>query len=347
MGTDHRGKKDIISDNYWARIAREEKIPLVENTKIAVFVGGPHIKGEYYYKLFTHTIKKLFESKVDLVYLPYVIDPKEIDSQSKLKTLKQELRNNPRLVGAVITRPWKEAFLDIDLSYSKAKAINYVVKNGDGQLEGFAVDGDSWLAGLNRDLGFPYDFQGKNVVILGMGGSAKELAVTLNGKGVARLTFSERDTNKIDSMRKFLTSFNPDYQYEFLNSDKSSSVLCKPLHTAIRASAIIINATGVGRGDTNGKSPLANSESIATVEIASDLISGENTQFLQDAKGRGVTHVFMGRSMFIFGMAHFIKGWVQQMCPNLIATDFDARAYSVISDYLGSQRASFLLYSVM
>lgn len=164
---------DISFNNTLTEIARQEGVGLNKDTRIALFIGGPHIRGGYYYKLFEDVIRKRLG--INLVYLPFVIEEGKT-AANQLSLVTEQLRSNSRLVGAVITRPWKQGFFDVDgieinAQLRRIGAFNYIVKNlSSKKLQAFATDGRAWIDGLNRDMNAEYDFSNKKVVILGAEG---------------------------------------------------------------------------------------------------------------------------------------------------------------------------------
>ena len=292
-------------------------IPLGDNTKIAVFIGGNQILSDHYYQMFKEVVRGNFG--FDLVYLPFVIDAGAADTEARIRMIKEELAHNPRVVGAVVTRPWKERFYEP--GDHGPGAINYIVKGKNGELQRSATDGQTWLDGLNEDLknlenlkDYSYNFENKEIVILGSGASATELAVILNGKlqgKKARITFTDTDKIKMTKLEVFLDELNRSYKTDFPASKEVSK-----LRRAIQKADILINATGVGRGETEGQSPLL-PHLFAEAKhdlIVIDLISNTDTQMLKDARQIGPEGVrtFNGRSMYAYGMVQFIKGWMAQ-----------------------------------
>ncbi|HAH20898.1 MAG TPA: hypothetical protein DCL49_08360, partial [Candidatus Omnitrophica bacterium] len=317
---------DMPFNNKLTEIAKREGVGLHKDTRVALFIGGPHIKGGYYYKLFEDVIRQRLG--IDLVYLPFVIEEGET-AIHQLALVKEQLRNNPRLVGAVITRPWKQSFLDIKASEQTRKigAVNYIVKKN-SELEAFATDGQAWIDGLYRDLGYRYDFKGKKIVILGAGGAARELADVLKGRGIAKITFTDIKQDRLADIREMLESLSVDYAWEYSPSPSQE------LDVNLQEADIIVNATGIGRGATLNQSPLANYEIFNSKQIVVDLISNEDTLILKEARKRGVRQVFNGYSMFVYGMAGFMKGWLGQLKPEIISVDFDSKLFKEIDDYL-------------
>lgn len=98
--------------------------------------------------------------------------------------------------GLNVTYPLKETVLRYtDKLSPKAEVIGAVntVKVVAGRLEGHNTDGDGFVQGL-REKGF--DFNSRRVVILGAGGSAKSIAVSLAGLSVREVIVLNRTEEK-------------------------------------------------------------------------------------------------------------------------------------------------------
>lgn len=306
---------NLPSEDQWKELveaeinkaAQKEGLTIGPNTKVALFIGGQQVADGYYYKLASDVLR----NKLDLVYLPMPVDEND---QGWLNVIKNQISENDRIISAVVTRPWKEAMFEN--GDNQIGAVNYVIKR-DGKLLRSATDGPAWVEGLKKDLGNDYDFQGKNIVILGSGGAARELAEVLKGKGIQRITFTEVKEDKSDALKVMIGSLGVDYEAEFLVQDDIS------LAQRFREADIIVNATGIGRQDTSGQSPV-NAKYFQNVKpglIVSDLISDTDTQILQDARRMGIQKTFYGKSMFIYGMVGFMQGWLKSLNPDDQTTD--------------------------
>jgi len=147
-------------------------------------------------------------------------------------------------------------------------AINYIVKTRQGDIIRMAMDGRAWLNGLERDLNCQYDFRRKNIVILGAGGAARELADILNNRGVSQVTFTDVSQPQIDSLHKVIKVLQVDYEASIIPSNSPD------VPRRIREANMVINATGIGRGTTRDESPLTEGQStFHNGQIVLDLIS--------------------------------------------------------------------------
>ncbi|MDD5746078.1 MAG: HD domain-containing protein [Candidatus Omnitrophica bacterium] len=319
-------------------IASREGISLESNPKIALFIGGPHIQGGYYYRLFDDIVRK--QLGINIVYLPVAMDKGKRISNKQRAFIKKEMKENRSIIGAVITRPWKEDFLDIldEDATNGCKAVNYIVVNSNTKkVRGSAIDGKAWVDGLNRDLGKEYDFKGKKIVILGAGGAAKEIALELSNKGLAKITFADTAEKQWKQLKDIMygeagKDKKIDYDAEFvLSDDPANNAQSEELHKVLKESDIVINATGIGRKDTLGNSSLVGHEELKG-KIVSDLISDTETQILTEARRNGAKAAFYGRSMFIFGMVKFMQGWIEQVPGGRVPTDTEL--YNRIDEWL-------------
>lgn len=104
-----------------------------------------------------------------------------------------------------VTYPLKERIIPyLDRITSTARDIGAVntVKFADGLLQGHNTDGEGFVESL-KAKGF--SFRNKEVVILGAGGAAKAIAVSL-AKADARLLILNRTENKADDLAEHIVS---------------------------------------------------------------------------------------------------------------------------------------------
>ena len=314
---DKEQKKDVSSpvttesfDKELNAAAAAEGIALTDQTKIGLFISGHDIKDRYYYRMFEHVVRRL--NGYDLVYLPFEV---RAGDGERIRLVKEQLANNQRLIGAVITSPWKEIFFEA--GDNKIGAVNYIVKDTlASKLTRSATDGFAWVRGIYRGLGYEYDFRGKRIVILGAGGAARELAEVLNGRGASRVTFTDTGADKLKSIKGMIDKLGVDYEPAAVDQESQA------LKTAVSDAHIIVNATGVGKKERDS-SVLTDYTDISPDQIFSDLISNVFTPFLQEAKDKGVARTLTGRSMFIYGMVGFMRGWMRQMPGGRIVPEED------------------------
>jgi hypothetical protein len=125
-------------------------------------------------------------------------------------------------------------------------------------------------------------------------------------------------------MGALLAKLSPDYPYEILGGEAPAQ---QAIQNALTSARVVVNATGLGRGETADQSPLLNGDSLKKVEVASELISFGDTPFMKMARAAGVPHVFNGRSMAIFGMVEYFREAVRQLDPHAQGRDYDAIAF--------------------
>lgn len=122
--------------------------------------------------------------------------------------------------GINVTYPLKEAvlpFLDeVSPAASAIGAVNTVKVVG-GVLQGYNTDGDGFVQAL-REQG--YDFQGRNVVILGAGGSAKSIAASLASLPVKEVLILNRTEEKARTLVELVQTLGGQASWgSFLSGD--------------------------------------------------------------------------------------------------------------------------------
>lgn len=108
--------------------------------------------------------------------------------------------------GINVTYPLKEAVLpflkEISPQASVIGAVN-TIKIMDGGLYGYNTDGDGFVQAL-REQG--YDFKGRNIVILGAGGSARSIAASLAHLPIKEVTILNRTEEKARTLAELVQS---------------------------------------------------------------------------------------------------------------------------------------------
>ncbi len=136
---------------------------------------------------------ELFRRKgIDAVYVPLDTRPDDADKVAQgIRVL--------ALAGCNLTVPFKERVIPgldaLSPAAACAGAVNVVV-NVDGRLEGHNTDGEGYLRALRDELGI--DPAGRDVAILGAGGTARAVAAALAGAGVASVCFFNRSAARAE-----------------------------------------------------------------------------------------------------------------------------------------------------
>jgi shikimate dehydrogenase len=119
---------------------------------------------------------------LDAVYAPFDVAPDD------LTALIDAIRCDPRVLGANVTVPYKQAIIplldEVDPRAASLDAVNTVVRTGDGELLGFNTDGEGAIGSLTRAWpGHPEPFlptlERRSVLLIGAGGAASAVAFAL------------------------------------------------------------------------------------------------------------------------------------------------------------------------
>src|SRR5574337_25245 len=129
----------------------------------------------------------LQEAGIDGLYIPWRV------KGANLPTAFESLRGMENFGGANVTLPHKEqavALVDtLTPEAASVGAINTVVARG-GRLLGANTDGQGFLRSLHEEADFLP--RGKSAVILGAGGAARAVSVTLTEAGVKEIVIVNR-----------------------------------------------------------------------------------------------------------------------------------------------------------
>ena len=120
---------------------------------------------------------------INTVYLPFDV------TASCLRDLVSVLRNCDRFMGMNVTVPHKvrimELLDELDPCSQRIRAVNTVVRTSAGRLLGFNTDGEGFIQSISMPQPgqlqpFMQSLTGRNVLLLGAGGSARAVAFHLS-----------------------------------------------------------------------------------------------------------------------------------------------------------------------
>jgi shikimate dehydrogenase len=188
-----------------------------------------------------------------------LLDVSPADLSAAMTRLRQ-----PDVAGANVTIPHKQAVMQhldaLDPEAVKARAVNTIVTDG-GRLIGSNTD----IAAIGAAIAaVGIEPKGANVVILGAGGSARAAAVALEG---AHVTFVSRHPDDGDLPGRVIAWDDP------------------TLHTLVRSSDLLLNATPLGRRDEMPIRPAALPKAGAVVDLV--YITG-GTPLVRKARSLGL-----------------------------------------------------------
>jgi shikimate dehydrogenase len=198
--------------------------------------------------------------------------------QAAPATLGEALRGLPALgfAGCNLTIPHKVAAMplvdEVDALARRMGAINTVVVRPDGSLRGFNTDGYGYLQSLVSQCP-DWRAQAGPAVVMGAGGGARAVIVSLAEHGVREIRVCNRSPEKAEQLAR-----------EF-----GAPVLAVPWaqrHDALADAGLLVNTTSQGMG---GQAPLDLSlQHLPLHAVVSDLVyTPLDTPLLQAARARG------------------------------------------------------------
>ena len=261
-----------------------------------------------------HSISPAFQQaalnalQIDAEYRAYAVHPDDVGP------FVHSLRSDPA-TGINVTVPHKEAvmpFLDeIDEWATEAGAVNTIV-NRSGNLTGYNTDGYGFLRALRESGGL--DPAGKNVLILGAGGSARGVVQALLRAGVGDLVIANRTLARAQSLADLAKS-------------RSVPAAAIPLDfrqlKEIAADAdLIVNCTSLGmtHGPDEAATPMR-ADQIPPTALVYDLVYNPvQTPLLTAAEQAGAA-TLGGITMLVYQGAASFEIWLEQPAPVSVMMD--------------------------
>jgi shikimate dehydrogenase len=269
------------------------------NTKIIGLLGHP-IKQSY--SPFIHNVTVELK-KLDYIYLPF-----DVPAANLKNALKGMIALD--IKGFNITIPHKENILqfmnDVSEEASIIGSVNTVV-NDDGKLSGYNTDINGILESLN-----PYkdDFLGKEVTVIGAGGSARAVIYTLiRYFKPAVIHIINRTEQRAEALKKY---FSDKMKYDGI---KTKELFPPDLVSIFSNSKLIINATPIGMypGQDDVVTSLENS--FVKDQIVFDLVyNPPQTKLLKLAASRGAVTI-SGLKMLVHQAAKSFELWTNEEMP--------------------------------
>ncbi|MCD8511101.1 MAG: shikimate dehydrogenase [Bacillus sp. (in: Bacteria)] len=209
------------------------------------------------------------------------------------------------LRGLNVTIPHKVnviPFLDeIDELAKEIGAVNTIV-NYNGILKGYNTDGEGFLHSL---LGFiSGNLKEMSVLIIGAGGAAKAVALTMAKHGLKHITIANRTLSKGEELAASCGNYAPSSSVSILDGEKM-----------INQFDIIINTTSIGMINKD-EIPISldRLRNNGNVFICDLIYTPMETRFLQEGQKRGAK-VMNGLGMFINQGAIAFEHWTGQKAP--------------------------------
>lgn len=212
--------------------------------------------------------------------------------------------------GCSVTVPHKELIApymdEVSSGSHRAVAINTVLNN-QGWLTGHNTDGPGFLRALQEETNF--SLVNKNVLILGAGGAARGVAMTLGAEGVGSFTIANRTIDRAKRLVKDLKKqFGKDIRAINLEYGEMSGIA--------RESDLIVQCTTVGmlHGADEAKT-LLQAQDIPTNALVYDLVYNPASTILMNEASKAGAQTLGGLSMLIYQGAIAFELWTGKVAP--------------------------------
>ena len=202
-------------------------------------------------------------------------------------------------LGLMVTIPHKEAVLSLcDELHASAQtlgAANLLEFRGDGKIVGHSSDGWAMLESLREE---GVEVRGKNVLILGGGGAARSLALTLCGAATGEMTILNRTPARAEVIAEEARRHGARARAGSTNRDD--------LARALEGAELVINTTSLGMTPDVDATPLAQGLLRSDLAVYDIVYNPLETRLLREARGVGARGVD-GLGMLIYTNVYAAK----------------------------------------
>lgn len=231
-----------------------------------------------------HTLSPLMHSfiaekcGIDMTYEVFDVTPEKL--HENVKNFKAD-----GFSGFNITSPHKiEIMKELDEIRDDAVRMNSVntIVEKSGKWYGYNTDGDGFCQSLIVE---GCEIKGKNILVMGAGGSARSICYKLAEYGANSITMTARTESKIHIIGEMVKKYSDTKFFDVLDKTKEYN--------------IIINTTPLGMYPHTDKNPCDFIDIINEKTVCCDIIyNPQKTVFLQEAEKRGA-QIINGLGMLI------------------------------------------------
>jgi len=243
-----------------------------------------------------------FESKnINNLYIP--VEVKKEDLADVVKAM-----SKMNFAGFNVTIPYKIEVMnyldEIDDLAKSIGAVNTVVIK-DGKLKGYNTDGIGFLRSLEGELSL--SVTGKNIFILGSGGAARAISMTLAMNKANRLYICNRTFERAEGLVRDINS-------KYGNVAISIPMLRQKMEEAITDAEILINATSVGTYPNIDEIPIDKELLNGNFAVCDVVYNPKKTKLLQEAEKLGCK-TMSGLGMLVHQGAEAFEIWTGVEAP--------------------------------
>jgi shikimate dehydrogenase len=236
-----------------------------------LYVIGDHVENSFSPIMHSAALKYLglnHEYRYDSLHL----------KKNKLPSFVDKIRNGD-IHGASVTIPFKETILQYVDTFSKEvemiQAAN-TIYNKDGKVIAHNKDGIGFIQSLQK---YRINIRNKNAIIIGSGGAAKAIAISLILNDIESIYLVNRTEKRAKALSQFIKNT--------LHRDVKTGTIAS-LSKYISDKDILINATSVGmKGNLEGVSLIPSSLLTKKLIVFDIIYNPRKTALLIDAEKKG------------------------------------------------------------
>lgn len=208
--------------------------------------------------------------------------------------------------GAAITKPNKVKVLqyldELDPLCEKMGASNTIVKLPDGKLKGYNTDGSGFLRSITEEAGIKVD---EHIYFcIGAGGAGRAICSILAFNGALKIYITDISPESAEALANDInTNFAP-----------IAEVVPYGDFSKVADCSVVMNASGVGMGNTEGQSPLPIEHIRASQFYFDACYNPDKTQFLLNAEEKGCK-ILNGLGMSLYQGVVQIELWTGKEAP--------------------------------
>lgn len=211
------------------------------------------------------------------------------------------------LAGVNVTMPFKASVIplldEVAVFAETVGAVNTILVDK-GKLIGYNTDGRGFITALARDLG--YDVKDRKVLVLGAGGAARSVTVSLALAGCSSLTILNRSIEHSQNLAGIIKQSAPAVKVACLKPNDDYDMV-------VADSDVIINATPVT--NFTGSVLRVPVSLLNKNQLVCDLnYTVYQPPFLQEASARGA-QVIDGKGMLLYQAAAAFEIWTGLEAP--------------------------------
>ncbi len=255
----------------------------------------------------THSLSPIMHNKafadvgLDWFYMPFTV--KEEDLKDALKGFKAI-----GVIGLNVTMPYKKKvipYLDEIAHYANLVGAVNTIHYIEDKIVGYNTDGRGFIDAITE--GFKFISEDKKILLIGAGGAARAVAVSLAMEGAKSIIIANRTFEHANDIKEILDNHFSKCESKVVSLDKSINQYFKNVD-------MIVNATPIGMYDNEKEIPFSFNNFTENHYVIDLIYKPLQTEFLKRAKERGAKTA-NGLDMLIYQGAAAFKIWTNIDAP--------------------------------